>query len=333
LPTDQKTEGPDKDAQEQQTKKKPRHGQWSSAILGVLFGLGGLLAGRLGHLYVDFDVFAQFGAQFSAITIGFALGCILPRFRAIAGFAIAAALIAGYSAWPHYVSRDLTKGAFSPEPGEQVVRVAHFNTFAANLDNDAVAAEILRLDADVMTLIEFEAERIPVLAKIAQRYPYTYACQDVPHCNLAIVSKVPLETTSGKGVWVGPPLIKATLGGALKGLTVYGVHTIRFPHSRAQLKQYQNLVHELAGESGNLLVMGDFNATPFSRLPSLVEQGTGLRRVTNLPSWSANFGLPQLAIDHIFIGSSLRVLAKEQIGNAAGSDHYPIVMTLAFKPQ
>jgi endonuclease/exonuclease/phosphatase (EEP) superfamily protein YafD len=322
---------PDRDPPEKEKKKKHRHRQWGGATLGVLFGLAGLLAGRLGHLYADFDVFAQFGAQFSAITIGFALGCILPRYRALAGFAIAVALIAGYSAWPHYVSRNLNIGPFTPEPGEQVVRVAHFNTHATNLDNDAVAAEILRLDADVMTLIEFEAERIPVIAKISQRFPYTHVCQ-APHCNLAIISKVPFEATSGKGIWAGPPLIKATLGGALKGLTVYGVHTIRFPHSRAQLKQYQNLAHELAGGASKLVVMGDFNATPFSRLPSLLEQGTGLTRVTKLPTWSATYGLPQLAIDHIFIGPSLRVLGKQQIGTAAGSDHYPIVMTLAFKP-
>jgi endonuclease/exonuclease/phosphatase (EEP) superfamily protein YafD len=327
------TEVPSEDTQEKGKKKKPRHRQWGGATLGVLFGLAGLLAGRLGHLYADFDVFAQFGAQFAAITVGFALGCVLPRYRAIAGFAVTAALIAGYSAWPHYISRNLDQGPLTAEPGEQVVRVAHFNTHATNNDNDAVAAEILRLDADVMTLIEFEPERIPVLAKIAARYPHAYACQDVPHCNFAIISKVPFESTSGKGIWAGPPLIKATLGGALKGLTVYGVHTIRFPHSRAQLKQYQNLAHELSGNTSKLLVMGDFNATPFSRLPGLLEQGTGLTRVTSLPTWSATYGLPQLAIDHVFIGASLRVLGKERIGNAAGSDHYSIVMTLAFKPQ
>lgn len=333
MPLDSKTAAPDKQAPSKDKPKRRKHRQWGSAALGVLFGLGGLLAGRLGHLYAYFDVFAQLGAQFLAIAAGFALGCLLPRYRAIAGFAVTAALLAAYAAWPHYVSRNLAQGPFTTEAGERVVRVGQFNTFAPNLDNEALAAEILRLDADVMTLIEFEAPRLPLLAKIAQRFPYQYVCHEVPRCTLAIVSKVPFESTSGKGIWSGPPLIKATLGGALKGLTVYGVHTTRFPRSRAQLQQMQSLIYELSGESGNLLVMGDFNATPFSRLPALLEQGAGLTRVTNLPTWPATFGLPQLAIDHIFIGSSLRVLAKEQIGNPSGSDHYPITMTLAFKPR
>lgn len=333
MPLDSKTTVPDKQAPSQDKPKRRKHRQWGGAVVGVLFGLGGLLAGRLGQLYAYFDVFAQFGAQFSAIAVGFGLGCLLPRYRAIAGFAITSILLAAYAAWPHYVSRNTAQGPFTVEAGEQVVRVGQFNTFESNFDNDALAAEILRLDADVMTLIEFEAPRVPLLAKIAQRFPYQYVCNDVPHCNLAIISKVPFESTSGNGIWVGPPLVKAALGGPLRGLTVYGVHTTRFPRSRAQLQQMQNLVYELSGESGNLLVMGDFNSTPFSRLPSLLEQGAGLNRVTSLPTWPATFGLPQLAIDHIFIGSSLRVLARERIGNPSGSDHYPITMTLAFKPR
>jgi endonuclease/exonuclease/phosphatase (EEP) superfamily protein YafD len=333
LTTDSTTSGQDAKAQKLELQRRRRHRQWGGAALGVIFGLLGLLAGRLGHLYPAFDIFAQFGAQFLAVTLGFVLGSLLPRYRAIAGAAMAVALVIAYAAWPHYVSRHLAQGPFAIEPGERILRVAHFNTHATNSDNDAVAAEILRLDADVMTLIEFETERMPVLAKIAARFPYQYACRDVPYCNLAIISKYPLESVAGKGAWKGPPLIKARLGGALAGLTVIGVHTTRFPRFRLQLTQVQNLILELEGETGELLVMGDFNATPFSRLTGLVEEGAGLHRLTNLPSWPATFGFPQLAIDHIFAGDRLRVLATQQIGNPSGSDHYPIVMTLAFKPR
>lgn len=333
MPTDTTTPVADAAAQKKEQQKRRRHRQWNGAILGVLFGLAGLLAGRLGHLYADFDVFAQFGAQFLSIVAGFALGCVAPRYKAIAGLALSIAFIAAYSAWPHMVSRTMAAGPYTLEQSERAIRVAHFNTYAANQDNDAIAAEILRLDPDVMTLVEFGTERIPVLSKVASRYPYHYSCDDIPNCYIAIISKYPLEAAMGKGNWEGPPMLMARLGGDLKGLTVYGVHTIRFPHSRAQLRQIQGLVHEFGGESGALLVMGDFNATPFSRLPALLEQGGGLTRVTNLPTWSARFGMPQLAIDHIFIGDGLRVLAKEQIGNAAGSDHYPVVMTLGFKPR
>lgn len=327
------SEDPHKEAEKSDARKRRRHRQWGGALLGLAAGLLGLLAGRLGQLYLVFDVFAQFGAQFAAVAIGFLAGMVVPRFRAVAGMAAAAALVTAYSAWPHVVSGSPAPAIAALEPGEKALRVAHFNTHAVNRDNDSVAAEILRLDADVMTLIEFETERLPVIAMVRERFPHIYVCHDVPECNLAVLSKVPLQAVAGKGNWAGPRLIKAKLGGAFTGLTVYGVHTTRFPRLRVQQSQIQNLVLELEGETDELLVMGDFNATPFSRFSGQVENGAGLKRLTSLPTWPASFGFPMLAIDHIFAGDRFRVLVPEQIGNAAGSDHYPIAMTLGLRPR
>jgi len=58
-----------------------------------------------------------------------------------------------------------------------------------------------------------------------------------------------------------------------------------------------------------------------------------MNRLTELPTWPSAVELPQLAIDHIFATQGIRVLAKQQIGKPAGSDHYPIVMTLGVDVQ
>ena len=128
-------------------------------------------------------------------------------------------------------------------------------------------------------------------------------------------------------------MISARMEGPLQGLTVYGVHTTRFPHSRAQLHQVDALVRHLESASGKMIMMGDFNATPFSRVTGIVEQGLGMNRLTELPTWPSAVELPQLAIDHIFATQGIRVLAKQQIGKPSGSDHYPIVMTLGVDVQ
>ena len=75
--------------------------------------------------------------------------------------------------------------------------------------------------------------------------------------------------------------------------------------------------------------MGDFNATPFSRVIQSFTQNVGLTRQTLLPSWPAQLDLPQLAIDHIFTSAGIRALGQETIGDNAGSDHYPVALTLA----
>jgi endonuclease/exonuclease/phosphatase (EEP) superfamily protein YafD len=171
-----------------------------------------------------------------------------------------------------------------------------------------------------------------VLPLLASTYPYINSCDDGRFCDMAILSKYPIADLDGRGEWIGPPYIRVTLGGEMAGITVFGVHTTRFPHSRAQLKQTRELVKYLEGFPGNVIVMGDFNATPFSRVTRTIEEGAGLMRLTELPTWPTHVQVPQLAIDHIFASKSFRVVADQQIGNAAGSDHYPILITVAFKP-
>jgi endonuclease/exonuclease/phosphatase (EEP) superfamily protein YafD len=314
-------------------KLRRKHRQWGGASLGLLAGMAGLLGGRLGYLYPAFDVIAQFGMQFTLMVIGFALAIFMPRFKAIFGFAFTAALIAGYGAWPHLNAADLPRGPFPVTAGEVVFRVAQFNVFAENADNAAIAKEVERLDADVVTLVEFDRSKGPILQLLARQYPFTHAYYDEDYRNFAVLSKFPIEAIQGRAIWEGPPYAGALLGGKLGGLWVYAIHTTRFPYSRAQLNQFKGLVKKLESRAGPTLMMGDFNTTPFSRLPGLIEDGLGLRRVTHLPTWPARLGLPQLAIDHIFISDELRVVAEQQIGNNAGSDHYPITMTLAFKPR
>jgi endonuclease/exonuclease/phosphatase (EEP) superfamily protein YafD len=316
------------DARPPTPKKRQRNVEWGGAFIGFLAGSLGIIAGRLGHIWPAFDVFAQFNAQFFAALAAFSLALILPRRKGFIGLVLTVLFCLGYGLWSLSHGGDVNKGPWELNPGERALRFAHFNTFQNNDDLAAQEKEIARLDADVMTLIEFTPAKLPLLDHLRAQYPYQFDCQAMPACNLAIISKVPFASVDAKTLWVGPPLIIARMGGPLAGLTVLGVHTTRFPHSRAQLNQVRGLVQYLESESGKLVIMGDFNATPFSRVTAILAEGVGLNRLTNLPSWPSFAGLPQLAIDHIFASKDIRVLGAEQIGNPAGSDHYPIVMTL-----
>ncbi len=310
---------------------KPRHRQWGGAFLGLLLGVGGLAAGRLGHLYPHFDVFSQFGLQFVAISISFSLAVFFPRYKGLVGSVLTVTILAVYGAWPHMVSSQL-QATYAEIAGERNLRVAHFNTFKNNDDYDAIVGEVLRLDADVVTLIEMnKAKKQAVLFKLSKTYPYSYSCAPGKFCDQAIVSKIPFEAVDGKEIWTGPPYIMVRLGGKFSGVSVYGVHTTRFPHSRAQLTQIRAFTKLIENVPGERIVMGDFNATPFSRVLATLEQGADLDRTTELPTWPAQWQFPQLAIDHIFISKGFRVVGNQQIGNNAGSDHFPILETLALR--
>jgi endonuclease/exonuclease/phosphatase (EEP) superfamily protein YafD len=314
--------------------KKPRHRQWGGASFWLLFAIGGLLAGRLGQLYARFDVFSQFSAQFIAMAIGFSLALLFSRYKTFVGTAVTAGLLAAYGGWPHLVSSPLQDPPYPMVAGETLLRLAHFNTYKNNSDSKAIAAEILRLDADIVNLVEISPEKVAaVLPTLKARYPYQYDCNGGRICDMAILSIYPIVDASAIEEWEGPAYLRVTLGGAMTGVTVTGVHTTRFPFSRYQLRQVQELVKKLDWGPDQQIIMGDFNATPFSRVISTMEQGANVKRLTELPTWPATWQVPQLAIDHIFASKNFRVVGNQQIGNNAGSDHFPIVLTVAFKQQ
>lgn len=328
--TDSQTHGVDKT--DTGKPRKPRHRQWGGAAFWLMVSVGGLVAGRLGHLHPRFDVFSQFGVQFIAMALAFCCALLFSRYKTLFGMAITFALLAAYGAWPHLVSSQLQSPPYTMVAGEKLLRLAHFNTFKNNEDYAAIAAEVLRLDADVVSLVEMStAKKMAVLPLLNAKYPYIYDCKGGRYCDMAIASIYPIIEADGEGEWIGAPYIRATLGGDMAGVTIIGVHTTRFPFSRAQLKQVRELVKKLETYTGEMVVMGDFNATPFSRVTTTLEQGTNLKRLTELPTWPSYVQLPQLAIDHIFASKAFRVVGNEQIGQSVGSDHFPILMTLAVK--
>lgn len=307
-------------------RRKPTGGL--ECQLGVLLGVAGLAASRLGQLWIAFDVFSHFTLQFAVMTAGFLIGMLMPRAKLLSAFVVMVIGIVAIGAWPHVASRQpVILGKL--QAGERDLKVASFNTLWANNDATAVRAEIERIDADVITLIEMGPAKRPILGQLKARYPYQFHCYDVDYCNFVILSKLPFLDTESRGKWAGPSFIRVRLGPEAGGLTVFGVHTIRFPHALAQFREVTEIARLIEHTGGPRLVMGDFNATPFSRILGVLQDSANVVRLTSLPSWPSYVGLPQIAIDHIFVSPGIRQLEAEAIGEPAGSDHYPVVLRIA----
>lgn len=80
------------------------------------------------------------------------------------------------------------------------------------------------------------------------------------------------------------------------------------------------------------LLVGDFNATPWSRVMIGLKKA-GLRRVDcGAPwasTWRSKLPLAGIPIDHAYIGSDVRG-ATCRVGPDIGSDHYPLIIDLAL---
>jgi endonuclease/exonuclease/phosphatase (EEP) superfamily protein YafD len=318
---------PDQPEEAPRKKRKPPGGL--ECQIGLLIGIAGLIGSRLGQLWIAFDVFSQFTLQFAVVAFAFLVGLLMPRAKLFAAFLVLVLGILGIGLWPHLASRaPMVLGTAGP--GEKLLRVASFNTFFANQQVDEVEAEIRRLDADVITLLEMGPNKRRILASLKDIYPHQADCYAIDYCNLALLSKLPIAESDARALWEGAPYIRVKLGPEAGGLTVIGLHTIRFPHSRAQFRQATEMGNLIEHVPGMKLVMGDFNATPFSRVIATIERRGSLRRLTNLPTWPGQFGLPQIAIDHILVSAGITPIESEAIGEPAGSDHFPITMKIAI---
>ena len=297
-------------------------------LLVFLLAAGLLLATRLSQLWLVFDVLNQFTLQFAIVAVAFLIGYFMPFGRVLTGMLLTIAGMAATGLYPQYFS-DKPQIVGSVQANEKELRLFSFNSRLYNDNAEAVADEILRIDPDIAVLIEFGEEKRVALDRLRPTYPHVAGCMSEPYCHLAIISKIPIASSEARAIWTGPPLIRATLGGEFAGMVVVGVHTIRAPHVRAQFTQINALAEYLFQFDKEAIVMGDFNATPFSRLLEIFSDRTRLRRLTWLPSWPATVELPQLAIDHIFVSPQMRVIERERIGRSSGSDHYPVTVKVA----
>lgn len=311
-----------------QKKRRRRHG-FLGCVLGLSIALLGLAAGRLGNLWIAFDVFSQFTLQFLFAAVAFTTGMIMPRGKMLIALVLFIGMAVGLSMWPYYASGHVkTLGTVTDK--ERALRIASFNTWYGNQNVDGVKAEIARINADVAVLIEFGPNKQKIYDALKGQYPYQVKCPNNSDCELGILSKFPLSNSDVEVGWTGPDFVSASLGADFGGLTIFGIHTTRFPHPRAQFTQIKAMAAKLETVVGPHIVVGDMNATPFSRITQTLATAANLTRLTNLPTWPARLGLPQVAIDHIFASPGIRALTSESIGNNAGSDHFPVFMNLAI---
>jgi endonuclease/exonuclease/phosphatase (EEP) superfamily protein YafD len=306
---------------------KKRRG-WAGLFTGLIAGIAMLAATRLGWLWPKADVLSNFTLHVVFWIVAFALASLVPRQKVLGAAVILIVLTTLWGSRSYLGAFDEKSVAVAPN--SRAIHIAHFNTYARNKTIDAVQQQIEAIDADVVTVLEARADKLPMIANLKQRYPYSYGCIGEGKCTVAILSKFPFVDTSKKSEAPEQslPYLWVQFGPELGNLTYIAIHAQRFPNTGRQWSQIDDLRKLIEKHPGNIVVTGDFNSTPYSRIMAEIESVTGLTHLTNLPTWPAQFGVPQLAIDHILVSKGITAASPEYTGLAAGSDHLPIHMSL-----
>ncbi len=225
-----------------------------------------------------------------------------------------------------------------PAKSASTLRVIQFNLWAENHDPEGTAAWLLKQNADVVITEESGGRSWPVLRALKKVYPYHIACRAKYGCDTRIYSRWPIVAEHGFyedgegliGAW-------ATLRHPRGDFTVVGNHFV-WPIPAGQWQaQSRTLARKLKPfPKDTLIVTGDFNSTPWSWSLRRQDKALGLERRTRaLASWPsgafsrlAKAPFPILPIDQVYAGKAWKTVKVER-GPALGSDHRPVVVTLA----
>jgi endonuclease/exonuclease/phosphatase (EEP) superfamily protein YafD len=102
--------------------------------------------------------------------------------------------------------------------------------------------------------------------------------------------------------------------------------------------QFVHLLERLANESRPLIVAGDFNSASGTTYTAALEnlgltdahRASGHSRGATWPARGPLAWLPGIRIDHVFLSPELTALGAI-VGEAAGSDHRPVVVEVAVQ--
>ena len=305
-----------------------------SIAIGAGFGGLGLAAVALlsffGSLLWIFDLAANFRPQFSLLLVVLGGVSLAGGRRRLAWPVLGVGLIGLASMVPHFLDHPPAIAGDSP-----TIRVMAFNGGISNPNRAAVAAFIADEDPDVVFIFESSFE-----------WEDTIRDADLP---LQIISVVPRGQLSGVTVLARPDLkpgyLEVSLDGDVAAVTVdlggqridvLGLHPLS-PTTAARSDARDRLMARAAdwvvGRDAEVVVVGDFNATPWSHAYSLLRDRAGLvdtlRGRGLQPSWPEGWGPLMIPIDHIFHTAGLGS-ANRRTGPAFGSAHRPVLVEIGF---
>ncbi len=290
----------------------------------------------LGRYHWFFELFTHFVVQYLiALAIGLGIMVYLKYWKTC----LLIFLLIGYLLvliLPLYIPRSQ-----SSEPGGKIavdsIHLISFNVHSSNQKHAEVLEFLRSSKADLIVLLEVTGSWVQKLTQLQPIYPYIKSIPRSDNFGMMILSRLPCDfsvLTMGSGAI---PIISAYVKPL--GITVIGIHPLppmgtEYAEERnTMLFNMQNMIANAPGNE-RIILCGDMNCTSwspyfqdflkYSRLYDSRE-GFGI-----LPSWPNSIPFLWIPIDHILVGSHLKVLERAVVSNSYGSDHYPVWAKIEF---
>ncbi|HEY8931711.1 MAG TPA: endonuclease/exonuclease/phosphatase family protein [Rariglobus sp.] len=219
--------------------------------------------------------------------------------------------------------------------GAPQLKLLLFNVHTPNRDYPALLKLITDEQPDVVVLMEVNDTWIAALAPLEKTHPFTRKVSRSDNFGIALYSRLPLN--DARTLYLSPaevPSLRATvtLDGNLP-ITLLATHPL--PPGDAENTLLRDLqlgaiARWSSSTTSPAVVIGDLNCAPWSpafrRLLSegvLIDTGRGIT-----PTWPVEPWILRIPLDHCLVTSTL-VAKEHRVGPDIGSDHFPIIVTIA----
>lgn len=306
---------------------------WELALPALVAGLAlATVAGFAGGWGWWLDLFSHFRLHYAAAALILATAALWRRRRWTA--AVAAALLVVNAAIVVPALPGVAAAAASRDSGPPL-KMLSLNLEYHNRDFAAVARLIRREDPDIVFLTEMAAQWRDLIRGLAGTYPYQIDA--APGRNgvtrdfqgSALLSKRPWTTTAvHREKTRGFSTLDARFGsdsGTFRLLATHLLCPCSLRSYRGQQRQIDDIIR-IAGEGPEpVLMIGDLNATPWSRPWARLIGATGLKGAPGfVATWPSMLRLVGIPIDHVLGNRGIQVV-EAWAGPAVGSDHRPLI--------
>jgi endonuclease/exonuclease/phosphatase (EEP) superfamily protein YafD len=231
------------------------------------------------------------------------------------------------------VAADLIRSPQAGPAGGAAIRVLLLNVHTESSGFEQVRQLIGDEQPDLIALVEVDARWIAGVAPAVRDFSGQIEHPRSDNFGVALYAR---GQVTGAIESLGSSLPSVVADVAIRGARMRVLLTHPMPPVSGGA--YEEQEHQLAAvaertraSAGLMLVMGDFNATPWSRLFARLQRDTGLcdsRAGFGVQaSFPAGMAVMRIPIDHLLASCSIGVRDR-RIGRDVGSDHLPVIADL-----
>lgn len=215
--------------------------------------------------------------------------------------------------------------------GAKTLTVASSNVHLSTTDTTALHAWLTTKNPQIVIVLEVSHALGEQLASLKE-YPFQVVNADNSPFGIALLSKFPILKSTTVNNNENIAHIEADINFEGKIISVYAFHPmppLNSYYHQSRDAQLSVLAKKIQSRQLPAIIAGDFNATPWSSaFRSLT--AFNLKRTNLAPTWpNLGYKIIGIPIDHIVASNHWR-LTNHLVGQAIGSDHFPVITTLSL---